>query len=176
MLPRSKTVWLFRWGTVFTCLSALAIFAVPHENRRPLRCSVTDRVSFGFWRGALYLNRLPRKEPLAPRPPAQGGCGLRRFRAPYCDIIPFLSAAQQVDRPSWRPAWHWYQYGNFLLELPLWTVACALALAAALLWHRRAYRTLPGHCHHCGYNLTGNLSGRCPECGTTTAHGPAPTG
>ena len=27
---------------------------------------------------------------------------------------------------------------------------------------------IPGHCPHChcGYNLTGNVSGVCPECGT----------
>ncbi|MEE8171219.1 MAG: hypothetical protein V3T70_11795 [Phycisphaerae bacterium] len=24
----------------------------------------------------------------------------------------------------------------------------------------------PGRCRHCGYDLTGNVSGRCPECGT----------
>ncbi len=24
----------------------------------------------------------------------------------------------------------------------------------------------PGHCKNCGYNLTGNVSGICPECGT----------
>jgi hypothetical protein len=24
-----------------------------------------------------------------------------------------------------------------------------------------------GSCLNCGYNLTGNLSGRCPECGVT---------
>lgn len=24
-----------------------------------------------------------------------------------------------------------------------------------------------GHCRTCGYNLTGNVSGICPECGTT---------
>ena len=24
---------------------------------------------------------------------------------------------------------------------------------------------VPGHCRHCCYNLTGNVSGRCPECG-----------
>jgi hypothetical protein len=29
-------------------------------------------------------------------------------------------------------------------------------------WHRRRR---PGHCVQCGYNLTGNTSGRCPECG-----------
>ena len=28
----------------------------------------------------------------------------------------------------------------------------------------------PGHCPHCGYNLTGNESGVCPECST-----PVPT-
>ncbi len=30
---------------------------------------------------------------------------------------------------------------------------------------RRGYP--PGHCQRCGYDLTGNLSGVCPECGTT---------
>lgn len=31
---------------------------------------------------------------------------------------------------------------------------------------RRTLKKLPlGHCASCGYNLTGNVSGRCPECG-----------
>jgi hypothetical protein len=25
----------------------------------------------------------------------------------------------------------------------------------------------PGHCLHCGYDLMGNLSGKCPECGSS---------
>lgn len=25
---------------------------------------------------------------------------------------------------------------------------------------------IPGHCQNCGYDLTGNVSGVCPECGT----------
>ncbi len=29
-----------------------------------------------------------------------------------------------------------------------------------------AYRIAHGHCQQCGYNLTGNTSGVCPECGT----------
>ena len=37
-------------------------------------------------------------------------------------------------------------------------------IPAALAWYRRK-RTLPGCCLICGYNLTGNLSRICPECG-----------
>lgn len=44
----------------------------------------------------------------------------------------------------------------------------ALALAASIVplyWMRRQRRALGG-CRSCGYNLTGNVSGVCPECGT----------
>ncbi len=39
------------------------------------------------------------------------------------------------------------------------------ARRAAAAW-RRARRRKRGLCAHCGYNLTGNVSGRCSECGT----------
>ncbi|HWE95004.1 MAG TPA: hypothetical protein VG269_13645 [Tepidisphaeraceae bacterium] len=29
----------------------------------------------------------------------------------------------------------------------------------------RQKRVVPGHCKFCGYDLTGNVSGACPECG-----------
>jgi hypothetical protein len=33
-------------------------------------------------------------------------------------------------------------------------------------WQNRLFRGKPGHrCLDCGYDLTGNVSGRCPECG-----------
>jgi hypothetical protein len=31
------------------------------------------------------------------------------------------------------------------------------------------YRKICGQCLHCGYNLRGNVSGTCPECGRSTA-------
>lgn len=57
-----------------------------------------------------------------------------------------------------HPAW----LAPALLGLPpiVW-----LALRARRLYARRRRR--PGACRRCGYDLTGNASGRCPECGQT---------
>lgn len=41
-------------------------------------------------------------------------------------------------------------------------------LAACIPPRRRAKPSKhpPGHCRSCGYDLTGNVSGVCPECGS----------
>ena len=40
-------------------------------------------------------------------------------------------------------------------------------LAGAFIgWLKRRRRAPPGHCQKCDYDLTGNESGICPECGT----------
>jgi hypothetical protein len=52
---------------------------------------------------------------------------------------------------------------------PYWTIAVPLALPSAirfLIWWRRPKTGHTGLCVACGYNLTGNVSGICPECGT----------
>ena len=50
--------------------------------------------------------------------------------------------------------------GYVHLSLPL---LATLFPALMLWWPRRL--SLPGHCAPCGYDLTGNVSGVCPECG-----------
>ena len=40
-------------------------------------------------------------------------------------------------------------------------------LTERLIRERRPFYP-PGHCKMCGYNLTGNESGVCPECGSKT--------
>lgn len=52
--------------------------------------------------------------------------------------------------------------GAFII--PLWTLV-AISLILALLPFRRTGRYPQGGCLACGYNLTGNMSGICPECG-----------
>lgn len=49
----------------------------------------------------------------------------------------------------------------------LFALTPALALVWSLLYVNWRNRRLPcRHCQTCGYNLTGNESGVCPECGT----------
>ncbi len=55
------------------------------------------------------------------------------------------------------------QPGWFLI-LPLWPLVVAIAIPTAWFW-RRDRRHPPGHCKRCGYDLTGNVTGVCSECG-----------
>lgn len=52
-------------------------------------------------------------------------------------------------------------YGIFL---PLWIPLTVAAIPGLLLWCR-GRRPPKGHCPSCGYDLTGNVTGVCSECG-----------
>jgi hypothetical protein len=51
-----------------------------------------------------------------------------------------------------------------LVAVPHWFL-CMLFLILPTVWYRRRRLPRSGHCESCGYNLTGNISGICPECG-----------
>src|SRR6185369_12194414 len=53
---------------------------------------------------------------------------------------------------------HWY-------SVPLWLLAMLTTSPTAWMWHRDRRRIRPGCCLRCGYDLTGNTSGVCSECG-----------
>ena len=60
------------------------------------------------------------------------------------------------------------------VALPYWIIILLTAIAPgfwlrAEISRRRRMRT--GLCQSCGYNLTGNTSGVCPECGTPLPNG-----
>ncbi len=63
--------------------------------------------------------------------------------------------------------------GGIALRLVLYA-GYAFLLIAVL--YDRTKRPRKGYCIACEYDLTGNVSGRCPECGTPVAAGAAPPG
>ncbi len=48
--------------------------------------------------------------------------------------------------------------------VPSWAVFAACLMPTGVVWYR-ARKRRPWECQKCGYDLTGNESGRCPECG-----------
>ena len=73
-----------------------------------------------------------------------------------------------VDRPRlFGNLPHLIQYptlGFTDLLFPLW-IPFVLSGAMSVWLERRGRRPSPGHCLTCGYDLTGNTSGVCSECG-----------
>jgi hypothetical protein len=76
------------------------------------------------------------------------------------------------------PAWTPYVLANDrCVIVALWTPVALFAMPMVIFWVYEIRRTRmsdrrrnPLGCHACGYNLTGNLSGICPECGNPIKH------
>jgi hypothetical protein len=77
-----------------------------------------------------------------------------------------ICPAQISSRPSMTSA--------TLYIVPLWFVAL-VTVAMPMAWLRpvgrvrRWHKRRPGRCSHCCYDLSGNVSGVCPECGNSVS-------
>lgn len=72
-----------------------------------------------------------------------------------------------IGQSRWPVVW-WFACPALVILTPVWMPLLAVAVPTAFLWRREQRRSKSGHCRNCGYNLTGNVTGRCPECGTPT--------
>ena len=93
--------------------------------------------------------RRPRQEP------EQGFLGLLGFT---------FSSDQFTDEPDLQPVTSW------AVVVPFWSVELLSAFWPGLWivnwWRKKTkLRLRPGFCRKCRYDLTGNTSGFCPECG-----------
>jgi len=77
---------------------------------------------------------------------------------------PLVLARQLRWKPNYVKAG-----GLILLDVPLWMPFLLVTAPTTLLWWIDRHRVPPGRCQRCGYNLTGNVSGTCPECGKKIA-------
>lgn len=64
-------------------------------------------------------------------------------------------------------------WGILGVELMMCSAACTVGFALGRWWSRRPPH-VPGICDRCGYDLRGNLSGRCSECGLDITALPSP--
>jgi hypothetical protein len=68
---------------------------------------------------------------------------------------------------EYKSTWPGQRERYFGVAIPIWAIFLISALPPAVwiyLFHRRK-RQILGLCVKCGYLLTGNISGVCPECG-----------
>lgn len=54
------------------------------------------------------------------------------------------------------------------VNIPIWSLMFGVLIPTALLWWLDGLKPIPGFCK-CGYDLKGNISGVCPECGERVA-------
>ena len=67
-------------------------------------------------------------------------------------------------RGSWSEGWD--------AGMPMWPPFLLVALPTGFLFYLDRHRIPPHGCRTCGYDLTANTSGTCPECGARMTDGP----
>lgn len=96
--------------------------------------------------------------PAAVAGPARRGLAQVALAASLLALLAWAVSDERLA--AWAlPPWNWVAAAAFGSLL----AACIVALVPVRRRPRPADR-----CAHCGYNLTGNLSGICPECGRPT--------
>ena len=80
----------------------------------------------------------------------------------------YLGVSRLVDSHESFPLWPRIATGKWGAThgtIPSWMLLSMFAIPTAILWWRDR-RPKAGFCMVCEYDLTGNVSGTCPECGT----------
>jgi hypothetical protein len=127
---------LLSWG-----LSLCSWFGLAHNGK-------------DFWQIALHQGVAWVRLVRTPAPP--------QFAPP--GWIPYFTIA--LGKPVWRNvglngSWS----GGWDVVLPLWIPFLLVAFPTGTLFYLDRRRIPPHCCLGCGYDLTGNTSGTCPECG-----------
>ncbi len=111
---------------------------------------------------------------------ARGVAGTGRFaKAAVLALLAGLALALALKRMGigWLGPLARLPYAALMIYLFPLVLPLFIVVAYPLLWRRRAQRVLRERlvalgvdvCLKCGYDLTGNVSGRCPECGEVVA-------
>ena len=146
--------WLKRIGLA-ACLLVGIVWAVSlpwsWDYLRKTSVGQEDELAVGLNRGCLLVTRGFVFGPSTP----VFGWGFSVTRSVF-----FL-------RPSWGPEIS-HPYPSILrLVIPLWIPFVLVGVPTGFLWWTDRRRISCHCCRKCGYDLTGNMSGICPECGNS---------
>ena len=148
MRRRSRTRRVLKWVGLALCVVLASTYALSGyrlewtqlDGGRTIRV-MAGYVQYGWASGGIRYGRLLYRDG-------------QRFRASRLPGWPVL----------WWPPIDVFGSGG-KVRVMLWVPLLVIAAPTALLWYRD--RRIPaGHCQNCGYDLTGNVSGICSECGT----------
>lgn len=173
MRQRSRIRRVAKWAGVGVCVLIMVAWAFS----RSFDVSLGDYRAITLTRGQVMLRGLTDSvdDIKAGRDAMQGMTARWRFTQ-FFEIIehwpnswsdwselgltnPQIARFEGEGRVYWHVLW-----------LPLWLPLLAAAIPTAILFNRDRHRIPPGHCMKCGYDLTGNTSGVCSECGTKRWH------
>lgn len=167
-----RLVLILLTGSAAAFLSAYALLELPFvpQSWRDGAFSVlsfeSDRLSVMPWNGALIFH---------DRVCMTCGRGRSYDHDAHCQFVRILRSSDSSIRGvslgvlEWT-SWHSRTYSVFEVRISILLIAAmfgawpAAALGRYLLRRRRGRRS--GLCIKCGYDLTGNVSGVCPECST----------
>lgn len=171
MKTRTKVRKAMKWWgvsitvTILLVWVASAFFYVAHQ---------TLEKSFCVAGGRIYLETCEGSP--ADLIAELGGLTLRRWS--HGRTKPFALGLCMPDMRKWRikpsnPFIRLIGAGNRIKKpikvvdytIPLWCPFLAVAIPTAILAWPDRWRRIPGLCTECRYDLRGNVSGICPECG-----------
>lgn len=154
--------WRYATRLLLTILSSIALvttLALWIASYWPcgfLFFTSTTSWTVDLWEGTLMVEKETFSDPHPASGLVVGSAPFRPFRGLRTNFVPFFYSDP---------------HRHLQLGLPLLYPAL-LFLVLPLLWllpfHLRFLRRARNQCLRCGYNLTGNLSGICPECGNPT--------
>ncbi len=159
MRPRFASYSPIRWSALALTMIILVAWLAASFRRSALTITPgpTPRVQFILANGCIEFTW--------PTPPNPAVSGLA------CTISSEFSA--EFDPGLHLPRRNAVFTGHQFQILPLWIPSAVALISTTLLWLRPRRRPAKGHCPTCSYDLTGNESGKCPECGTPLTQDPA---
>jgi len=171
MRRRSQTRRVLKWVGTATCMLLGVLWVVSewctpyctlYFGNRKYECSLKA------YNGQIQGRYLIHTTSVFPVTCRYSHCGIAAIRGRSHRVSYFWPA---FPRHYWPPV-GWGRgtcpFGPYgWLGIYTWGPLLLVAMPTAFAWWRDR-RLPPGHCQACGYDLTGNVSGRCPECGEPT--------